>query len=87
MNVLVKTIQEIKYMTSRDQLSSKVHIYWSDERSGWQSLMFGGGRSGGRKVRVAVGRHHHGDQALRGRRVDGVGGLGDGGDALLHAAR
>ncbi len=76
---------------SRDQISSKVHIYWSDERSGSQSLMFGGGRSGvglfGRKVRVAVGhRHHHGDQALRGRCVDGVACLGDGVEALLHAA-
>ncbi len=52
--------------------------------------MCGGGRSGvglfGRKVRVAVGRHHHGDQALRGRCVDGVACLGDGVEALLHAA-
>lgn len=95
MNVLVKAIQRCKKKKlntwrSRDQISSKVHIYWSDERSGSQSLMFGGGHSGvglfGRKVRVAVGRHHHGDQALRGRCVDGVGHLGDGGEALLHAA-
>ncbi len=82
--------EELNTWRSRDQISSKVHIYWSDERSGSQSLMFGGGRSGvglfGRKVRVAVGRRHHGDQALRGRCVDGVACLGDGVEALLHAA-
>lgn len=77
---------------SRDQISSKVHI--TGEVSALQrrtrSLMSGGRRSSaglfGWKVRIAV-RRHHGDQALWGRRVDGVVCLGDGGDAFLHAAR